>query len=325
MKKIIVTLLATTSLLMSSEAILGEFSTPKNNTPSMFNIKAGLWHINWDQTSTASGALQDPSDAFNTSYKIGSAPAAMIDINLNYGSVTANTEYYNSGNIDGFNFDISLLKYIPFLNLEFRYVKADFKGAFTSTGYVNHADAELEFKSPLQIMDVIAYPFNEYIGVGYRTYNYELPQDYYLLNNTSGALVPIPGSGGNENGGWTDVKYDGQFYTLVLDNKKQVSSHSNYNGLLYSAVMGIGKLTPTDLQSAGNNQYMADSDATLYDFELGYSYKSKSDSGFGYGIGAGYRYNKIETKSNNSSTTHTLVTEFNTEFHGPFIDVSVNF
>lgn len=311
MKKIVLSIALCATMLMGSESILGEFGTPTLEKPSMINADVGLWYISWDQTSTSAGALNNPTDAITPTYNIDSAPAVVLALNFNYDYLIANAEYYNSDGANGLNLDLTLLKLIPFLNLEFRYVKADFEG-----NYADSLGAELEFKSPLEIIDVIAYPFNEYLGIGYRSYSYELPQDFYLVDKSNNLVGGVKG--------WSDMEYSGNFFTVVLDNKKQVSSRTNYNGLVYSVILGMGKLTPKSLDY-DYSAYLADSDAKFYDVQIGYSYKNKSNDGFGYGIGAGYRYNKIETSANKADGDYSLVTEFDTEFHGPFVDITLSF
>ena len=317
MKKIVLSLALSASLLMGSESILGEFGTSKTNVPSMFSADVGLWYITWDQTSTATDFLQNSSDALNTAYNIDSAAAAMLDLNFNYEFFSANLEYYNSGDVDGLNFDMALLGLIPYVNVELRYVKANFNGDIDVVRASDGATSAGTFESPLEIIDLILYPFNEYIGIGYRTYKYEVPQDFYIINNVTGAMVP-------SGSGLVDVSYEGSFYTMAVDNKKQVSNRSSYKGLVYSATFGIGKLDP---KTDGFGTWTAESDATFYDIQVGYSYKIKSPSGFGYGLGAGYRYNKIDTEANTASNAdnYSLMTEFNTEFHGPFIDATISF
>lgn len=324
MKKIVLALFLNVSLLMSTEAIFGEFGTPKEEKLVMFSADVGLWYISWEQTSTSSDFLQTSSDALDTAYNIDKAPAAVLELNFNYDFVSANAEYFNSDGASGLGFDVSLIELIPFINLELRYVKADFEGEYSYSGFNDTSlNGKAKFESPLEIIDIIIYPVNKYIGVGYRTYNYEMPQDFYLINNTTGSQVVV----GGENGGLSDMQYKGSFYTIVLDNKKEINSRRNYNGLVYSAICGMGELTPKNLTYSSLDVYTTDLDATFYDIQIGYSMKEQSDGGFGYGVGAGYRYNKIDTTANKASNAdnYSLMTEFNTEFHGPYVDVSISF
>ncbi|MBU0720437.1 hypothetical protein KJ877_03785 [bacterium] len=315
MKKIALSLAFFASLACGNESILGEFDNSTAQKMSGISFDAGMWYMTWDQTSTASDMLLNSSDALDTTYNIENSPAAVANLNMSYRYLSGNFEYYQNKDISGMNLGLSLLELIPYLNLEFRYVKADFKGDIASKLSSGGAISSGTFETKLDIADVIVYPFNEYIGFGYRTYKYEVPQDVYVINNSDGSLV----AGG---AGLIDISYEGSFYTAVLDNKRMVDTKTNYNGLVYSASFGIGKLKP---KASGYEEWITESDAQMFDILVGYSYKTKSDTGFGYGLGAGYRYNKIETTANKTSATYSLLTEFNTEFHGPFIDVTISY
>lgn len=318
MKKTLLSLVAIATLacetVSAGESILGEFS-PSASQPSGMVLDVGAWYMTWDQTSTASDMLQNSADALDTTYKIDNSVAALLNLNLNYQYLAGTLEYYQSNDISGFNADISLLHLIPYLNLEFKYVKADFKGDIASKLSSGGASSTGDFKTKLDIIDIIAYPFNDYLGLGYRTYKYEVPQDVYVINNSTGALVA-------NGAGLLDINYEGSFYTAVVDNKRLVKTKTNYNGVVYSASYGIGKLKP---KASGYEQWITESDATMMDVLVGYSYKTKQNDGFGYGVGAGYRYNKIDTTANKASGAYSLLTEFNTEFHGPYVDITMSF
>jgi len=315
MRKIALLLALLTSLAYSNQTILGELGTPKQQKQSSISFDAGLWYMTWDQTSTASDILQNSSNALDTTYNIDNTLASVINLNLNYKFLSTNIEYYNGNDVSGLNIGMSLLDLIPFVNIEAKYVKADFKGNITSKTSSTSAVSKGGFETKLEIIDLMVYPFNKYLGFGYRKYDYEVPQDLYLVNNTTGSLL---------SSGLDDLKYDGSFYTIVLDNKRLVDAKTDYNGLVYSLVYGMGTLSPQSTTDASLNKYYTESDAEFLDILLGYSYKTKSNQGFGYGLSAGYRYNKIDTSANTSGE-YSLITEFNTEFHGPFVSLSVSY
>jgi len=311
MKKIIALIALTTTI----------FAEDKIN----FNLHTGIWYIDWMQTSTSSDILNPNITGHDVSYTIDNSLAMVLNLNLNYKTLFLDIEYYNNGGaLDGIDFDLSLLDLIPFVNFELRYIKANFEGKFfqkpsnLSKEKALQTDnyASSDFETPLEIFDIVVYPFNKYIGVGYRLYNYELPQDTYLIKNSDNSLKQI---------GSSDLQYSGNFYTLVVDNSKEISSHIDYKGLSYSTIVGVGTLTPKDLKEPELNKYTADSEAIFYDIELGYSYRDSKQFNFSYGLKVGYRYNKITTSSNKTDSEYSLVTEFNSEFYGPFIDISVQY
>ncbi len=169
MKKIVLSLALGASLLMANESIFGEFGTPKVEKPTMFSADVGLWYITWDQTSTSSSVLESGVNPLDVKYVIDQAPAATLNLNFNWEFVSANMKYYNAKGANGLGFDVALLELIPFINLEARYVKANFKGDYSYTGYNNSTyNGSATFESPLEIIDIIVYPFNNYLGAGYR-------------------------------------------------------------------------------------------------------------------------------------------------------------
>ncbi len=322
MKKTAIALSLAATLLGAYDSIIGEFGSSETIPQVGINLNAGAWYITWEQTSTSKDFLNNQNDALEVTYDIDPAVAAMVDISLNYHYLIGNLKYYTNSGIQGYDANLALLKFIPFVNFEVRFVNTDFKGKMDAKDKTTGTTDYAEFKSPLEIYDIILYPLNEYIGFGYRSYKYELPQDFYLIDNTTGSIIT---NNGKQIKGWSDIQYSGSFYTAVIDNKKQVDARNIYNGFVYSAIFGIGKLKPKNLEYSILDAYTADSDATFYDVSVGYSYKKRTQSGFGYGLGVGYRYNKIETKMNKVDGIASLATEFNTLFHGPYMNLNLSY
>lgn len=305
-----------TNFLLANESIFGELGRTQDEKPSMFSAEVGLWNITWIQTSTSADFLNNPADAINTTYTIDDSLAVTLKLNFNYEFISANMEYFNSKGATGLGFDVALLELIPYANVELRYVNSNFKGSLYAKRESDGVVFDQAFESPLNIVDIIVYPFNKYIGIGYRYYKYELIEDAYMINNSTGNLI---------DSGFMYVNHEGTFYTLSLDNKKEVSSRKNYEGMVFSVLLGYGELESiTNLFPA---EATAPSDALFYDLILGYSYNVQDDNGYGYGLGVGYRYNKIYTTANKSTNQYdiSVMTEFLTDFHGPYVDVSVSF
>jgi len=337
MKKIILSIALLTTLVSAEENILGEFGQATEEVENIITFDAGVWYMNWNQTSTSSEMLKNPADAYEMDYNIDSSMATVLALKMSYWFLSGSVEYSNNSfgsgseeSISNLDMGVALLDYIPYIDVELRYVKADFKGAMTAVSASENGSSDFETK--VDIFDIIIYPFNDYVGVGYRNYNYEFPQDVYITHDTSGDLL----AGG---AGLVDLAYEGYFYTLALDNKKQVDKRNNYSGLMYSALFGMGKLTPSAIVNEMTNQadvdlidsFMGDSDATFYDIMLAYTYKEKSEDGFGYGFTAGYRYNKIETDASDNvgkevaGAAYSIKTKFDSEFHGPYLNLVVSY
>lgn len=285
------------------------------------SASAGAWYINWDQTSNASDRFGNK--AIDTTYDIQSSIAPTVDFQLSYSGIIGNLSYTNSdstaGQSNGEDSGVSALSLgllvlgkIPYINLDVRYVKANFKGSISANDRETGNTGVGSFESNLDIYEIIVYPMNRYLGVGYRNYKYEVPQDLYIVNNGTNAIVTK---------GLADISYKGDFVEITLDNKKLIKEVTEYNGLAYSMTAGLGKL---DATSAGYEQYLTQSDAVFYDLSLGYAYQHDSGDRLHYGLEVGYRYNAIDTSANQEGD-YSMITEFTTEFYGPYASVNISY
>ena len=292
---------------------------------SGFTIDAGAWFISWDQTSTGANLITNKSDGLDVKYTINDSVAAVATLRTNYKLISGSLQYYttkatakDNEEISGLNLGFVAMNFIPNLSTEFRMVKADFKGHIEATERSNgtiaaESPSSGTFETQLNIWDFIVYPFNDYVGFGYRKYRYDFPQDMYVMRNSDNLGI---------SRGLLNVEYDGSFVTLAVDNKRLIDKKTKYNGIVYSITAGVGELEP---KAAGFEEWIETSDAKFVDLLLAYSYKHKSKSGIGAGFDIGYRYNKIETTANKHSGTHSLLTEFITEFHGPFVNLVLSY
>ena len=302
---------------------------------SGISLEIGTWFVSWDQTSTAKNMLSNQNDALNVKYNIDSSLAAVATLSMNYKLISGKVEYYKTAatesqneEVSGLNAGLSILDLVPHLSAEMRLITADFKGGIEATesdGTVStYQPTDGNFETKLHIWDFIVYPFQDSIGIGYRKYNYEVPLDFYLTDNSNDTAVKIDvdGDGIIDTIGLIDVELDGNFITLVADNKRLLDKRTSYNGIIYSIIAGVGKL---DQKAAGFEEWIEKSDAKFIDALLGYKIKYKTDSGVGLGFTAGYRYNKLEIEANKKEGTYSLLTEFNTEFHGPYINLVLSY
>jgi len=283
------------------------------NTPSGASISVGTWMINWDQKSTSIDMLTNKNSALDVSYDIKSSLATTRGLKANYRLISAKAEYYSTGitakddeEVKGLNIGLSATDLIPYIDTEFRLNSADFKGSIKAkkADGTNVAPSNGIFKTQLNIFDFIIYPFNKYVGFGYRKYKYDFPQDMYLLRNSDNTSI---------SAGLLNIDYDGSFYTINIDNKRYKN-----NGFIYSLSAGVGTLTP---KAKGFEAYIEDSDAKFADAFLGYT-SITLNRGIKFSYTVGYKYNKIQTNANKNNKTYTLLTEFNSSFHGPFVQIA---
>ena len=325
MKKLHKTLL---SILVTSSML---------NAQDMIGLDVGTWYMSWQQTSQASSMLKDKNDALNVNYNIDNSLAQVVKLNLNYSYLNAKIEYMNNTlttskeqTASSFNLGLTLLDLIPYINVELRYVKAEFSGTMSATDNAgvdqNQAYGKGTFDADVDIADVIIYPFNEYVGVGYRNYNYAFPQDVYITHDESGESILSA---------LAHLKYEGYFYTIALDNQRLIDTISKYNGVVYTAMYGVGKLTPHTVSNAKVTKenaklidsYLGKNDAQFIDIMVAYRYKQPKTKNFGYGLTVGYRYNKIQTEAGSkvNNDGYSIRTKFDTEFYGPFVGVEVSY
>jgi hypothetical protein len=144
------------------------------------------------------------------------------------------------------------------------------------------------------------------LGVGYRKYKYDLPQDVYLVKNSDNTVLI---------NGLIDVEYSGDFITIALDNKRLKEE-----GFLYSAIVGIGQFTPS---AEGYDKYLEEQDAKFAELFVGYGVVTNK-RGLRLSLTGGYKYNKIQTDAKlKDNEDYTLMTQFDTELHGPFVQITI--
>jgi hypothetical protein len=283
------------------------------DTKSGASVSLGTWHVMWDQSSTSSDILTNKNDALNVNYDIEDSLASVLTIKANYRLLAMSLEYYSTGvtakddeEVSGLNLGLTVTDLIPYIDTEFRVNSANFKGSILATEQSDGTTASEtpssgKFETQLNIYDFIIYPFNKYVGFGYRKYKYDFPQDMYVMRNSDNSGI---------SRGLANIEYSGDFATVIVDNKRRVD-----DGIIYSAMYGQGKLIP---KASGYENWLEDSDATLSELFLGYGYKTKNQ-GVKFNFVLGYKYNKIETTMNKKDGAYTLATQFDTEFHGPFV------
>ena len=315
MKKL--TLSLVTSALLTTSSIASD---------SIVSFDAGVWYMMWNQSDNVgdNSKVSDNVNYADTSYDIDPTVAAVINLKANVAGISGNLEYYNGAISSDSGEDVSgyslgaytndLLKIVGVqikatnANFERGTYKYDYKPA--STG----VDGVAKFKTKTSITEFNIFPYNDYVGVGYRTYKYELPAQFAVVNN--GVVTGV---------GLLDTKLDGKFIQLTVDNKKQTDAVADFKGFIYSATVGMGSFDTDSVSQAGMDPFLTDMDATFIEAILGYTYNNKDENGFGLGFSAGYRYNQITTEDPNLDQSLKITTSFDTTFHGPFVNMSLSF
>ena len=320
MKKVIFTTVLLSVLAIANEASFFEKKVEEvkqkwDKAENGVGVEIGGWYINWEQTSN--GAKNFPNNAIDTNYNIGDSVATLIKLKANYKLLSTSLEYYNSEmlgskkdqKMKGYSFALAVIDLIPYINAEFRLLKSNFRGNINAS-YQGENSSGI-FETELKIVDAIIYPFNKHIGFGYRSYEYEFPQDMYVLNNKTNQVIIE---------GLADIKYKGHFYQIVYDNKRLYDFEANIWGPIFSISAGVGKLEAT---AEGFEEYLTDLNAKFLEAMIGYRFK-KFTNKFDFRLDIGYRYNYITTDYKTSGD-YSMVTEFTTKFSGPFANIVINF
>ena len=291
-----------------------------------FDVNAGVWLVNWDQVSTASSKFG--SDAISTDYAIEMAPAAALSAKIGFTEFfTSKFEYVETQDDTG----KKLSKYagaLGFFINDFTFYSQLYQGKFhgslsgikTTAGTSEFGSGT--FETNLNLTDFVIFYKN--IGLGYRDFKYELPQDLYLVSAANPSSVIASG--------FEEIKYSGNFAMVAYDSNLGNALEAGWNLALYA---GMGDLKPSgkfleDLNanatiSAANEgkSIMNNGQAYFIEGNLAYQWVYKR-IGIDWGINAGYKYSKLAATFDNNAN-YALVTDFETTLNGPFVELTGEF
>jgi hypothetical protein len=293
----------------------------ESKLPFEVNLKVdgGVWLVSWDQQSDA--ASRFGSDAIITNYKIDNALAQSLRFDLGLGGLNTHFEYAQA-NVSG---DTAMTALSAGLGYTFdhftmvtSYSKADFSGSMNGFSNVPDSYSSGTFTTDLLIADLLI--FYKKLGFGLRHYEYEFPQDLYVVNKTSPNDIVV--------GTFGEIRYTGQFAVLAYDSDVDFNEGGNrwrtafYGG--YGRLKPTGEFidqnNPTFKANFNNNQdMMADGDAWFVESQFGYIWQTQK-FGFNWGAELGYRYNKL-VASFPVKANYSLVSDFTTELSGPYFNL----
>jgi hypothetical protein len=296
-----------------------------NKATSSFTIDAGVWYMMWDQNNDISNSkVTDHASYAKTDYDIDNTIATVVKLKGNYKLISGSLEYYSGSastktdeDVSSVAFGVFAVGLIPHVNVAFNMTKSTFERGEYTYDYktpLDTYDGKALFKTNTTIVEMNIYPYNDYLGIGYRNYQYEVPAQFAVVNN--GSVVNV---------GLMDTKLNGKFIQLALDNKKQTDKILNYKGIVYSATIGKGTFDMDSVSQPGLDSYLSELDATFVETSIGYTYNNKKSKDLSLGFNAGYRYNKITTDDVNLNQSVKLTTTFDTVFHGPYVNMVLSF
>lgn len=288
---------------------------------SYFTIRASYspWFVTWEQNSTA--ASRFGSDAINVNYQIDSTLAHMgrveidildtftFDFNLVELPEDSSTE---SNALSALSFGINYTDFIGETSLQYRYTQASFEGQIR--GDLNKDKVSTgSFETDALSHDIVLMT-KWHIGLGYRSFSYELPQDVYLVKKDSPNTALLSG--------FVDMDYDADFYQVVYQHDDLFGGSNLPITVGVSFRYGIGTMTPssniiTQVEQSLGQKVINDADASLFEFNLYADYVIYKKDSLEGNIRFGYRSESMEAEFD-AGSEYSLVTDFETNFSGPY-------
>jgi len=288
------------------------------------------WFVQWQQTSTA--ATRFGGDAINVDYTIDGAIAhsARIELELFGAGADLNLVELPKGSagegqaLSYLSMGVNYTELMGNTELHYRFEKGSF------TGFINGADNAGNIGTGTFETDVVSHDvalLTQWgIGIGYRSFTYEVPQDVYLINTSSRALL---------QSGFVDMNYDADFYTLIFTRDELLKKDTANFNLGLELRYGIGTMTPSGdfldqtkqaLRDGDlDDNIIEDADASFLELDV-YAYMPLFPvATVTSELRAGYRSNTLTANFGEGSGDYALVTDFETEFSGPYVALSAEF
>ena len=313
-------------------AAKNEFEKIKTSDEPHLKAKVAYspWFVNWQQTSTA--ATRFGGDAINVDYSIdGSiAHSARIEFELlGIGADLNLVELPKGAAGEGqalsyLSMGINYTELVGNTELHYRFEKGSF------SGFINGADNAGNIGTGTFETDVVSHDIALLtkwgIGIGYRSFTYEVPQDVYLINTSTQALL---------QSGFVDMQYDADFLTLIFTHDELLNKDTAKFNMGLELRYGVGTMTPSGdfldetqqaLRDNGtDDNIIDDADATFLEFDV-YAYMPLiKNATVDSEIRLGYRSDTLTANFSEDSGDYALVTDFETEFSGPYAAISAEF
>lgn len=303
-----------------------------SDEPPWWSLKLAYspWFVNWRQISTA--ATRFGSEAINVDYTIDGAIAQSARIEFNLFDLGAELNLVEipketAGEGQTLSFLSLGLNYANFFGsteLQYRFEKGSFTGFIDGAGNGGNA-GNGAFETDVVSHDITLLT-SWGVGIGYRSFAYELPQDVYLINTNTQVLL---------HAGFVDMNYDADFYTLFFARDELLKPDAaNFNlGLQFR--YGIGRMVPSgeflaDTKQAlrdGNldDDIIEDADASVLELDF-YAYMPLFPSErITNEIRFGYRSNTMTASFSEGGGDYALVSDFETQFSGPYVAITADF
>ncbi len=279
------------------------------------------WFVQWQQTSTAANRFG--GNAINVDYTIDGAIAhsARIEFKLFDAGADLNLVELPKGSagegqaLSYLSMGVNYTELVGNTELHYRFEKGSF------TGFINGADNSGNIGTGTFETDVVSHDIALLTQWGY-----EVPQDVYLINTGTQALL---------QSGFVDMNYDADFYTLIFTRDELLKKDTANFNLGLELRYGIGTMTPSGdfvdqtkqaLRDGDlDDNIIEDADASFLELDV-YAYMPLFPvDTVTSELRAGYRSNTLTANFGEGSGDYALVTDFETEFSGPYVALSAEF
>lgn len=288
-----------------------------------FSASYSPWYINWKQTSTA--AKRFGKNAINVNYQIDNALAHNVEFTVDAVGFVVSLDFISAqdnavnNSLEQFNAVASTPHLLAGTYLEYRYHSTEFQGSISGSDNAGRKSVGT-FNSKLTSSDVLL--MTKYgVGLGLRNYDYDLPQDVYLVQSSQPKTIV--------SSSFADMNYSGQFYQLVYENSHLLNRPKNKLNIGINARYGIGTLSAkspfiSDIESYLNRRVISEANATIAEIDMFAKMNLFDGSKYVADVRLGYRSELIES-SFDMLNSFSIVTDFETHFHGPYLRLDTRF
>jgi hypothetical protein len=319
--------------LVSNAGWLDDLLEREEGEP-VFEIKAQYtpWLASWEQESTS--ASRFGANAVDVDYSIDStlAHAVRIDMSLfDFGYTIENVKVPEDGDLGNkaLNYLAMGINYTGITDVEFEYrlLQSSFEGYIDGNYNGRTGVGSFETDTNLHDFGVI---FKPGLGFGYRYFDYEVPQDVYIIgpNNPNTPILQ----------GFADMHYQAHYLTgIYRDNDVFDTAEDLSMGLDLNFRFGYGIMQPggdfldnTEKTLRDGNilssdgELMQDGDTWFYDLDVkGFKqFDIAADVEGMFGLGYRISYLKAEFDAKGD---YSMVADFETTFSGPYAHLEVNY
>lgn len=305
----------------------GKNSVEKQSKNDLWSITASYspWFVNWEQKSTA--ANQFGSNVIDVDYAIDGAIAHSAILTIEVMGFEADFQLVElpesaedeQKSLSTLSAAINYKDFIGKTSLHYTYSTAEFTGSISGEDGSGR-DGLGTFKTEALSHD-ISLLTSWGLGIGFRTFSYDLPQDVYLVKQ-SDPLNPL-------YSGFNNIEYTADFFQVVFAQDELLNQETAKFNIGLKARYGVGTMKAggefidgIEGEDGINAKVIGDGDASFIEFEV-YGYMpiniAKSvDSNVKFG----YR-SSVMSATFKPGETYSLVTDFETHFAGPYVTLDI--